>query len=248
MYTTHQCMIKARLNTAFSGLLLYPNPLSLSKWRTWFEGSHPRTPNRLVAETRAKPRESLTLLSLKWLAKLTKFEDKAPTQPNCNNNNNPNSTCPFSTSTLHLIPYPKLLSLGLNKIFQNHFMRIFFCLCRKRSPCVLKTVIIKKKKKKRKRKKNANHSGPVSHSPHTASFLAHTARFDIKGRSARKEPHGPPKGVRTWPSHSPSSGAPLPASQTVNCLFIQRVWQPLFPQTTLKSYPLYGLWKNCFHF
>lgn len=153
MYTTHQCMIKARLNTAFSGLLLYPNPLSLSKWRTWFEGSHPRTPNRLVAETRAKPRESLTLLSLKWLAKLTKFEDKAPTQPNCNNNNNPNSTCPFSTSTLHLIPYPKLLSLGLNKIFQNHFMRIFFCLCRKRSPCVLKTVIIKKRRRKEKERK-----------------------------------------------------------------------------------------------
>lgn len=153
MYTTHQCMIKARLNTAFSGLLLYPNPLSLSKWRTWFEGSHPRTLNRLVAETRAKPRESLTLLSLKWLAKLTKFEDKAPTQPNCNNNNNLNSTCPFSTSTLHLIPYPKLLSLGLNKIFQNHFMRIFFCLCRKRSPCVLKTVIIKKRRRKEKERK-----------------------------------------------------------------------------------------------
>lgn len=49
----------------------------------------------------------------------------------------------------------------------------------------------------RKRKKNANRSDLVSNSAHTASFLAHTAHFDIKGRSARKEPHGLPKGIRT---------------------------------------------------
>lgn len=52
-------------------------------------------------------------------------------------------------------------------------------------------------KEKRKRKENANYSDPVSNSPHTASFLAHEAHFDIKGRSARKEPHGLPKGIRT---------------------------------------------------
>lgn len=46
----------------------------------------------------------------KWPANPTKFENKAPTQPSLTNNSNPSSICPFSASTLHLVPYPKILS------------------------------------------------------------------------------------------------------------------------------------------
>lgn len=82
--------------------------------------------------------------------------------------------------------------------FQNNFVR--GTLCRKQTSFILKTGIVQKTGVGgggRKRKKNANRSDLVSNSAHTASFLAHTAHFDIKGRSARKEPHGLPKGIRT---------------------------------------------------
>lgn len=184
----------------------------------------------------------------KWPAKLSTFEDKAPTQSSFSNNSNPASISPFSASTLHRVLYPKLLFLGLNAAFQNNYMRSFFSLQKVKSLCFENCH--HKKREKRKRK-SAKHSDPVSHSPHTASCLAHTALCDIKGRSASKEPHGLPKGLRTWPS-APTPPAPLrgpTASFTNSALpFHTKSLTATLPQTTLKAYPLYSLWKKLFPF
>lgn len=51
--------------------------------------------------------------------------------------------------------------------------------------------------KKEAKKENCKALSPVSQSPHTAPFLAYSARFDIEGHSASKEPHGLPKGITT---------------------------------------------------
>lgn len=102
---------------------------------------------------------------------------------------------PFELQLCTQLQIQKYCPLRLHAAFQNNFIR--FTLCRKQNPFILKTGIVKNKRVGRKRKKNANCSDLVSNSAHTALFLAHTAHFDIKGRSARKKPHGLPKGIGT---------------------------------------------------
>lgn len=102
---------------------------------------------------------------------------------------------PFELQLCTQLHIQKYCPLGLHAAFQNNFLR--FTLCRKQNSFILRNGIVKHKRRGRKREKNTNCSDLVSNSAHTASFLAHTAHFDIKGRSARKEPHGLPKGIGT---------------------------------------------------
>lgn len=161
-----------------------------------------------------------------WPAKLTKS-----TQPSYTNKRNPSSLCPFSTSTSHLAFYLKILSLGIKAAFHNNGIR--FSLCRKQSSFILKTVIVKNTKGEKEKKEKCHCSDPVSRYlvllplPHSWRMqLALTSRGALPGKShmdCRRGSEPDP----LFSHSSPFSKSPLPASQTVNCLSLPRVWQPL---------------------
>ena len=132
----------------------------------------------------------------KWPAKLTKLEGKPQLSQVSIIIRTPSPIFNFSSELSFA------LSLGLHAAYLQNLVRLI--LRRKQHSFILKTVIVKNTRgRKKKRRRQANGSALVSDSPHSASFLAHTARSDIEGRSASREPHGLPKGIRSWPSPLP---------------------------------------------
>lgn len=197
------------------------------------------------------PKESLlTLLpsGSKWPAKLTKLEGKPQFSQVLIIIRTPRPIFNFSSALSFT------LSLGLHAAYLQNLVRLI--LRRKQDSFILKTVIIKNKRG-RKEKGDRQTAQPWYLIPLTLPRswriqLALTSRGALPAEShmdCRRESEADPL---LSPS-SPFSRAPLPASQTVNCLSLQRVWQPVshkghkilppvwFVKKTKKT-------KTCFHF
>lgn len=184
----------------------------------------------------------------KWPAKLTKLEGKPQLSQVLIIIRTPSPIFNFSSALSFT------LSLGLHAAYLQNLVRLI--LRRKQHFFILKTVIVKNKKGRKEKGGDRQTAQPwylilLTLPCSWRIQLALTSRGALPAEShmnCRRESEADPL---LSPS-SPFSKAPLPASQTVNCLSLQRVWQPVSHKRHKILPPVWFVEKkkkkNCFHF